>query len=153
MEPCDECGWGAAGGREGCRARFDLCLARDFSDASYFRTHRLFVDAYCLQHPDQYCRSAKSLAAHLVGLCWILEEGASAQLGPDRLHLWLDGRRKLDKPALPESRGPITIGDLAVDAEPAAWAAAVREWAAAVWTAYSELQPAARDWLAQAAAG
>jgi hypothetical protein len=151
MEPCDECGWAAAGGRSGCRARFDALLVRDFSDARYFGTHRLFVDTYCLQHPDQFCRSAKSLAAHLVGLCWILEGGASAAVGPDRLHRWLNGPRQIGKPALPERRGTVTIGDLPADAEPDAWAAAVRRWAASTWEAHSALQPEARAWLAQAA--
>ena len=148
--PCDECGWEGAGGREGCRARFEAYLDRDFSDARYFRTHRLLVDTYCLQHPDQYCRSAKSLAAHLVGLCWVLEAGAGAAVGPDQLRLWLDGPQPLDKPALPPRRGSTTIGDLPGDAEPGVWAAAVRGWAEATWAAYQDLQPLARAWLAAA---
>lgn len=148
--PCDECGWAEAGGREGCRARFDEFLARDFSDALYFRTHRLFVDTYCLQHPDQFCRSAKSLAAHLGGLGWILEDGASAAVGPDRLHRWLSGDRRLAKPTLPELRGTVTLGDLPADADPAAWAAAVRAWAESIWAAYADLHPLAREWRAQA---
>ena len=150
MEKCDECGWAEAGGREGCRARFEEYLARDFSDARYFRTHRLFVDTYCLQHPDQYCRSAKSLAAHLVGLCRVVEEGTGAAAGPDRLRRWLDGARRLDKPALPRRRGSTTIGDLPGDAGPAGWAAAVREWAEATWAAHAELHPLARAWRLQA---
>lgn len=151
MEPCDECGWTAAGGRAGCRARFDACLARDFSDARYFAAHRLFVDAYCLQHPDQFCRSAKSLAAHLVSLCWIIEGGVSAAVGPDRLQSWLNGPPQIGKPALPERRGTLTIGAVPLNAEPDAWAAAVRGWAASAWEAYSALHPEARAWLALAA--
>jgi len=149
-EACDECGWAVLGGRAGCRDRFDAYLARDFSDPLYFRSHRLFVDAYCLQHPDQFCRSAKSLAAHLVGLCWTLEEGAGSAVGPERLRRWLDGARELTKPALPAARGAVTIGDLPVGADAAGWAAAVRAWAEAVWAAYSPLHPLARDWLAHA---
>jgi hypothetical protein len=147
---CDECGWLHAGGREGCRARFEEYLARDFSDALYFRTHRLFVDTYCLQHPDQFCRSAKSLAAHLAGLGWILEGGASAAVGPERLHRWLSGERRLDKPPLPPGRGATTMGDLPGDADPADWAAAVRDWAESTWAAYADLHALAREWRAQA---
>jgi hypothetical protein len=55
-------------------------LARDFTDAAYFRVHRMIVDTYCLQHPDRYCVSAKSLAAHLTGLCWLIEHGGSREL-------------------------------------------------------------------------
>jgi hypothetical protein len=149
-EACDECGWPAAGGRAGCRARFDDYIARDFSDVLYFRTHRLFVDTYALQHPDQFCRSAKSLAAHLVGLGWILESGASPAIGPDALHRWLDGRTDLDKPALPVNHGAITIGDLSGEADPAAWADQVLHWAHSTWQAYAPLHAQAREWLARA---
>lgn len=152
-EPCDECGWAEAGGREGCRARFDEYLARDFSDPLYFRSHRLLVDTYCLQHPDQLCRSAKSLAAHLVGLCWVLEEGAGTAVGPDQLRRWLGGARALAKPELPAAYGKRTIGDLPADAEPAQWANAVRSWAEETWSAYAALHPLARIWLAEASKG
>ena len=152
-EPCDQCGWAEAGGRAGCRARFEAFLARDFSDALFFRSHRMFVDAYCLQHPEDHCASAKSLAAHLAGLCWILEGGASRATGPDRLHRWLSGDRRLDKPALPEHRGAITLGDLPEESDARAWAEAVRCWAESTWAAYAELHPVARRWMAEAAQG
>jgi len=150
-EPCDECGWAEAGGRAGCRQRFEELLARDFSDALYFRAHRMFVDTYCLQHPDQYCVSAKSLAAHLAGLGWILERGASAATGPAALHRWLSGNRALEKPPLPEARGPLTIGDLPEAASPDEWSVAVRRWAEGVWTAYAALHDHARAWADEAA--
>jgi len=35
-------------------------IAREFGDFRYAREHRLTVDAYSLQHPDEYMRSAKS---------------------------------------------------------------------------------------------
>ncbi len=147
---CDGCGWSVAGGRNGCRVHFDQFLARDFSDARFFATHRLLVDAYSLQHPDQFCRSAKSLAAHLVGLCWILEHEAGSSVGPDRLRRWLDGKRKLLKPALPDQRGRLTIGNLPVDGDPLQWAEALRAWAESTWAAYEPLHQVARAWLAEA---
>jgi hypothetical protein len=146
-EACDECGWAEAGGRDGCRARFEAFLARDFSDARYFASHRMLVDVYCLQHPDQYCASPKSLAAHLAGLGWILEEGAATAVGPDSLRRWLSGNRRLDKPPLPAARGSITVGDLPTDGSAAQWSMAVRRWAEDVWTAYSALHPVARLWI------
>ena len=148
---CDGCGLAVEGGRTGCREIFDQVIARDFSDARYFSVHRLVVDCYSLQHPDQFCRSAKSLAAHLVGLCSILESKASAAAGSPLLRDWLDGRRELDKPELPAERGEITIGDLPLDAAPGEWKHAVHAWAAAIWRAYEELQPLAREWLRCAA--
>lgn len=135
------------GGTNGCHDRFNEILARDFSDARFYRTHRLFVDTYCLQHPDEYCASAKSLAAHLSGMCAILEQGASKAAGPPSLHRWLSGPRALEKPPLPQARGAMTIGDLPVTDDPAKWDAAVEEWAESTWAAYASVHDTAREWL------
>ena len=146
--PCSGCGW--KGGGPACRARFEQAIARDFGDPAYFAAHRLLVDVYALQHPDDYCASAKSLAAHLVGLLQILEEGASAATGESFLRDWLDGPRKLDKPAIPAERGRTVLADLdGIDA-PTEWSAAVRAWGEEVWNAYSALHPVARRWAAEA---
>src|SRR5947209_3114855 len=67
--PCPGCGFTAPAGARDCRERFEELCARDFGDYRYGRVHRRMVDAYCLQHPETHCVSAKSLAAHLVGLC------------------------------------------------------------------------------------
>ena len=147
IEACHGCGWQVEGGAAGCRSRFEEALARDFSDPFYFRSHRMFVDTYCLQHPDEYCASAKSLAAHLVGLCAILESSASSAAGSAKLQQWLNGARDLGKPQMPDRRGSITIGDLPFDADPTAWAEAVHRWAEETWRAYAPLHPVAREWL------
>jgi hypothetical protein len=148
-EACEGCGWIVEGGTEGCRAAFEALLARDFSDARFFAVHRLFVDCYCLQHPEDYCASAKSLAAHLVGLAQIVEDGVSAATGSADLRNWLDGQRSLDKPALPAERGAMTLGDLDGIEEPPAWREAISNWADSVWAAYAPLHAVARAWLAQ----
>jgi hypothetical protein len=150
-EACPGCG--SVEGSEACRARFEAMLARDFQDARFFAVHRLLVDNYCLQHPDEYCASAKSLAAHLVGLCLVLEQEASAATGAAFLRDWLDGERALDKPDLPDRRGGIVLADLGGIDEPEAWRKAVRGWAATIWQAYADLQPLARRWAAEARAG
>jgi hypothetical protein len=152
MNTCSGCGWRVEGGTEGCRTKFETWLARDYGDAGFFAVHRMFVDTYCLQHPDDFCASAKSLAAHLVGLCLILEEGASAATGATFLRDWLDGARQLDKPALPAERGRTVLADLAGITEPSAWRHAVRRWADSTWDAYADLQPLARRWAAEARA-
>jgi len=149
IAPCNGCGWEVDGGTEGCRARFNELIARDFNDALYFRTHRLVVDTYSLQHPDEFCASAKSLAAHLSGLCAILEGGASMAVGPKKLHRWLDGKRELTKPPLPKDRGDMTIGDLDQDVDAKAWEEAVKRWGERTWEAYSSTHEIARDWLRQ----
>ena len=149
-ETCAGCGRAIAGGTAGCRASFEALLARDFSDSGFFGVHRLFVDCYCLQHPDDFCASAKSLAAHLVGLAAIVQGEAGPATGSADLRNWLDGNRALAKPALPGERGAMTLADLEAIGEPAAWREAVSRWAASIWTAYAPLNGLAREWLAQA---
>lgn len=149
-ERCAGCGLMVAGGTEGCRAIFEELVARDFQDAAYFRTHRMLVDTYSLQHSERYCRSAKSLAAHLVGLLAILEHGVSPARGHERLRRWLDGNRRLDKPELPQDRGAITIAEVRAAGSPDAHAAAVERWARATWEAYGALHDRARAWYREA---
>lgn len=134
-------------GGEGCRSIFERIIARDFSDARYFSVHRTVVDTYSLQHLDRYCRSAKSLAAHLCGLCQILDREASAAVGNEALRRWLDGRVGLAKPELPSFRGKFTIADLDCAEDPSAYAEAARRWARSTWEAYAPLHEMAREWL------
>jgi uncharacterized protein DUF5946 len=137
-ERCAGCGLAVAGGTAGCQALMDELLARDFSDVIYFRVHRLMVDVYSLQHPDRYCASAKSLAAHLTGLCWLLEHDGSRAVGSEPLRRWLDGSPRLEKPEIPAFRGALTLADVRAAADP---------------EAYAVLQPLARDWIRLALAG
>ncbi|MFQ5749526.1 MAG: DUF5946 family protein [Planctomycetota bacterium] len=133
--PCSGCGLAVPGGTAGCQAIFEGLLERDFSDAAYFRVHRLMVDAYSLQHPERYCVSVKSLAAHLTGLCW------------------LDGASRLSKPEIPPVRGTLTIAEVRGAHGPEAHALAVERWARSVWEAWSDLHELARGWIGQALAG
>jgi hypothetical protein len=152
-ERCGGCGRRVEGGTEGCQARYEELLARDYEDPAFFAAHRMFVDAYSLQHPERYCRSAKSLAAHLVGLGQILEDGIPAATGAPALRDWLDGNRRLEKPPLPAARGELTLGDIEGIEEPGPWRDAVRAWAASTWQAYAGLHALARRWAAAAGAG
>lgn len=149
---CAGCGMRIAGGTVGCHALYEELVGRDFTDVRFFLVHRLMVDTYCLQHPDRYCVSAKSLAAHLCGLCDILERGASRAVGSQALRGWLDGARQLDKPELPAERGELTIADVR-DAETSEeHALRVDAWARSTWEAYEPLHSVARGWLDAATA-
>jgi len=152
VEPCGGCGLPVAGGTAGCQALMDELLARDFSNVAYFRVHRLMVDTYALQHPDRYCVSAKSLAAHLTGLCWTLERDGSRAVGSEPLRRWLDGKTGLDKPELPSRRGARTIADVHGLTDPEAYARALDLWARATWEAYAPLHARARSWIEAALA-
>lgn len=147
---CAGCGLVVPGGTEGCRLVFEGLLARDFGDVSYFRVHRMMVDTYCLQHPDDSCASAKSLAAHLTGLCWLLERGGSGAVGSEPLRRWLNGSPRLDRPDVPSFRGAITVEAARDAADAGAYAREVERWARSTWEAYADLHPLARAWIGQA---
>jgi hypothetical protein len=146
-ERCAGCGGPAS--LAVCRARFDAYVGRDFADPAYFRSHRLLVDVYALQHPDAFCRSAKSLAAHLYGLALAIEGEADPAHGLRRLRAWLDGPRVLERPEPPVLRGAITLHDLPADASADVWREAVMAWARSAWAAYAPLHDQARAWIGQ----
>lgn len=152
VSACSGCGQSTPGGTAGCHALYGELVGRDFTDVRYFLVHRLLVDTYCLQHPDRYCRSAKSLAAHLCGLCHILERGASRAVGGESLRSWLDGARELAKPELPEARGRLTLADVRDADSPEEHARRVEAWARSTWEAYAPLHGTAREWLDHALA-
>lgn len=114
---CVECGLRTAVGEPSCDVLRDQLLARDYEQSAlYWRFHRMAIDAYCLQH-SAYIASAKSLAAHLCGLCIALEyENDPAK--HRRVQQWLSTNPDIRKPALPEFRGGVTIGQVAAVENP-----------------------------------
>jgi hypothetical protein len=146
-QPC-ECGLRAEGTQPTCAALRDALLARDFEQpALYWRYHNLAIDAYCVQHAA-YVESAKSLAAHLCGLCIAFEypgHGTARQ----KLQRWLSTNPPIQKPDLPTFRGALTIADVSGIEDPVEYGKAVNAWARAAWDAYLPLQPLARTWVAQ----
>jgi hypothetical protein len=126
-EWCAGCGLVVAGGAEACQATMDEILALHFGNAVYFGVHRLFVDAYAVQHPERYCVSFKSLAAHLTHLCWSLEQGGSKAVPSEAIRRWVERHPHLEKPLLPDFRGELTIARSAWEAH-AGLHAVVRGW-------------------------
>ena len=151
-EPCTGCGLVLEGGTAACQGLFQELIARDFSDVLYFAVHRLAVDAYALQHPERYGRSAKSLAAHLTGVCCAMEHDGSPEINA-AVQRWLNGRSPISRPEVPAFRGAMTIADVLRAPDPAAHADAVRRWARSTWEAWSALHPLARRWIAEATRG
>jgi hypothetical protein len=123
-----------------------MLSVRASTDPSYARLHRLAVDAYALQHPDEYCRSAKSLAAHLTGAFAAIDREADVERINDAVQRWLSRNPHLERPAPPPSRGSLTIAGL--DDDPAS----VRAWAASAWEAWAEHHALARSWVEEALA-
>lgn len=153
MEACAGCGLTVVGGADGCQALFhQLWTREDLRNGLPYPIRRKAVDVYCLQHPDSYCVSAKSLAAHLTGLCWALEHGGGSS-GLAALQRWLNGPAKISKPALPTSRGGVTIADVMGTEQFAVFGRTVDRWALATWAAYSGLHETARRWVDEAISG
>ena len=129
---------------------FDDFRARELAElAPSYESTRLTVDVYCLQHPDRYCVSAKSLAAHLTGVGWAVERGGG-EWGLRALQRWLDRGVKLEKAALPKSRGELTISDVITAPDTDAYLEALARWAGSTWAAYAELHEVARRWIDEA---
>ena len=149
MNRCPGCGLESTGGAAGCQSRFHELTARDFSDYRYGRFHRMAVDTYCVQHPEQYCVSAKSLVAHLGGLYCAFEQGADPEIYR-ALQRLLNGKPALEKPALPSSRGEVTIADVLSAPDPDSYGREVKRWARSVWDAHAPVHPFVRRWLQDA---
>lgn len=148
---CPECGAEVGGGRAGCQQLFDEVLAREFGDYRYAREHRLMVDSYSLQHPDEYMKSAKSYAAHLTGAYVAIEHGSVAEVNRAILQ-WLNGSRSLQRPDQPPpgQRGALTILHVHVATDPDDHVRRVREWAESAWTAWGAYRAIAKQWTDEA---
>jgi hypothetical protein len=147
---CSDCGLRTKPGEPDCAALRDALLARDFEQpAVYWKYHRMALDAYCVQH-SAFVESAKSLAAHLCGLCIALEyNNDPATLRG--IQQWLSTNPNLQKPDLPAFRGRVTIADVSGIEDPVEYGRAVEAWARSAWEAWRDLQPLARQWIAQSA--
>lgn len=147
---CPECR-AQVSGRAGCQQMFDAILAREFGDYRYAREHRLMVDAYSLQHPDKYMRSAKSYAAHLTGMYAAFEMEAPVELNRV-VQRWLNGPKVLLRPDSPGpgQRGELTIVHVYEAQKPDEHVRRVREWAGSTWEAWRSYQPLARRWIEEA---
>jgi len=148
---CSGCGLIGSAGTGGCRAMFDELAVRQWNEPVAYRIRRMMVDTYALQHPDDFCASAKSLAAHLTGLCAALEYPSHPTILRVLLR-WLDGGATLVRPALPAARGALTVAEACGAPDAGTVVAAADRWARATWEAYAPLHPLARRWVAEALA-
>src|SRR5438876_948724 len=67
QDPCPSCG-ARLGGRGGCQATFEQLVSDAWTSPGRGSVHNLVVDAYAVQHSEDYGRSAKSYIAHLIAL-------------------------------------------------------------------------------------
>ncbi|HKW89940.1 MAG TPA: DUF5946 family protein [Candidatus Acidoferrales bacterium] len=148
-ESCESCGAPNIGGSAGCRALFNQIGARSYENPGYAAVHELLVDTYCLQHPEPYCHSAKSYAAHLTRMCCGIERGGDRKTYR-AIHIWLSGPAKIERPENIPSRGTVTITHVQAARNVEEHQKFIREWAESVWKAYASQHALARQWLAAA---
>lgn len=153
VNSCPECG-AVVCGRAACQELFDDVLALEFGDYRYAREHRLMVDAYSLQHPDEYMRSAKSYAAHLTGMYAAFELKAPVEANR-AVQRWLSGPTALQRPDSPGrgQRGVLTIVHVHGAKKPEDHVLRVREWARSTWEAWRSYHSLARHWIDEASKG
>lgn len=143
MIRCPDCGARLAE-PETCRERFGACLTLEYLHPSTFdAVHHLSVMCYALQH-NQYAKAAWLDARDILGRC-VREDLTGAvflQLMRERLGTKRNGSI---------SRGPklegvsgipwsTTVADVAT-ADPAAYEADIRRWAASVVTDSAAFEP------------
>jgi Family of unknown function (DUF5946) len=59
-----------------CWAKYGELLAREYENPDYMVAHRLTVDTYAVQRPGKpSAQSVQSVAAHLISLHCVLEQG------------------------------------------------------------------------------
>ena len=150
-ETCSACGAAVAGGRAGCQAMFDELTAQAYADVAYASVRDLALDAYCMQHLESYCRSAKSYAAHLTRLCCGVEYDGNPRVYAAIQH-WLNGAAKIEKPRVLSQLGSMTVVVVHKAHNAEEHIRLVRAWAANVWAAYRSQHDLAQAWITAALA-
>jgi len=134
-----------------CNETFQHVLAEVFSRPELANARRLIVDAYSLQHPEQYMKSSKSAAAHLAAMCWSLEYARVEKLHPALKRL-VEGPRAFERVNHPPpmKRGPLTVRHVLDASDLADLARRAEEWARSAWAAWHQQQDRARMWVKEA---
>ncbi len=105
QKTCLACGASDVDSIQGCLESFQTAMQRP--DIQVHAISSRLFDAYCLQHPEVYCFSAKSYAVHLAFMaCWMESDSPLEQR--QILHCGMNGAFTLEKAALLEFRGELT---------------------------------------------
>lgn len=150
---CPECGASLKSDGSTCKQLFEAVIAKEFSDYTYARTHRLTVDVYALQHPDQYMKSAKSFAAHLTGIYAALEHDDKVLID-QQIQQWLNSPVEFlrPEPPPPAQRGKLNIAYVHDASSGEQHQNRVREWAESTWRVWQGYEYLAKSWIGKAAA-
>lgn len=133
----------------GCWAAYGELLAREYQDPEYMKVHRLTVDAYAVQHPGVDTPQARnSVGIHLSRLCLILERGWSIDRANSAMAAITAKKHDYQWLTPPDSLGPVSVRQILSARTAQEHAAAVEQWARAVWSAWTPHHPVVRAWCA-----
>jgi hypothetical protein len=128
----------------GCWHLYSTLLAQRYENPAAYGPPGLLVDTYAVQHPGvpEDRRARQSVHVHLVALYLALEKDYGR--APIMSHMQAILERRRDFPWLepPDFSGVLDVSDVAQAAAPEEHRARVREWAEAVWRAWSPHHPA-----------
>ncbi len=121
-----------------CWASYGEVLAREYSDAGYWRSHRLLTDAYCGQHSiGEDRRARQSLWIHMAALMLHFEDGAGNETIVDFLRRAAKSRHGFDWLEMPEASLSVRLDEVHAAPDAAAHHAAVAQYARAVFDAWA----------------
>jgi hypothetical protein len=119
-----------------CWSVYTEVLGAEFGNSLLFgQAHQLTVDTYAVQHaggphPD------KSVAVHLAGLHLVLEHAVKPTSVPPLLQRLAAAVQRWPHFSPPDMRGAPMVFDIALSSS-AGHSALVRQWAEAIWRAWS----------------
>jgi Family of unknown function (DUF5946) len=136
------------GASPACWALYGRLLVAEYSQAPSRRLHQLTVDSYGAQHSSaRQDRSDRSLALHLIGLCLLLERGASPQRTNELLVQILERPPSCSRLEAPTPNGTITVLDVVAARNPDEHDRLVEQWATSVWDAWKPHHAIVRSWI------
>jgi Family of unknown function (DUF5946) len=136
------------GASPACWALYGRLLVAEYRQSPSPRLHQLTVDSYGAQHPSaRHDRSDRCLGLHLIGLCLLLERGASALQTSELLAQLVEHPPSFGRLEAPTPNGAITVSDVAAAQNPDEHARLVEQWATSVWHAWAPHHAAVRGWI------
>ncbi len=129
----------------GCWQMYSEILSREYSDQSYWKSHRLTVDSYAVQHPGtESNQSIQSVAVHLMSLYFIIEEGKSHEAA--RKLMGKATKLKFQWLEPPKCLGEISAKNVWLTENANQHNKTVELWANSAWNAWKKYHTIIREW-------
>jgi len=122
----------------GCWKLFGDILEKEYSDPSYWKNHRITVDAFAVQHFGKPSSQAiQSVNLHLSSLYLIYEKGFDVKLADKGLTTLAKYKSELFWLEPPDEVGDITVVDILKAKTADEHCELIFEWGKSVWNAWT----------------